>query len=289
MWFANGLVTELMYLGPIRRIFRRIIVAVRAVLFPAAAILCLARAAFPQPAFEVATIKPFDTTKGVMDAGVRVYPGGRLVIHALSLKAMISAAYDAGYWQLSGGEEWMGKDVYDVEAKPPAQSGTYSLRHTRDGIGDERVRLMLQTLLTERFQLKVHRETKTGPVYLLERSGKASLLRPTKYTENQPAVGAPGFSGEVEHAGGHWFLFNVSLPQLAKFASDYVLHKPVIDQTGLEGWFDYRDPDAKVDQDNGDFEGSFTVFIRDIGLKLTSAKGPVETFVIEHAERPSAN
>jgi uncharacterized protein (TIGR03435 family) len=99
-----------------------------------------------------------------MDAGVKIYPGGRLVIHALPLKTLITAAYDAGYWQLSGGEEWMGKDVYDLEAKASPQSGTYSLRHTRYGIGDERVRLMLQTLLTERFQLKIHRETKRGPV-----------------------------------------------------------------------------------------------------------------------------
>ena len=272
-----------------RSVFRRIIVRVRSVLFPVAAILCLARAAFSQPAFEVATIKPVDTKNGVMDAGVKVYPGGRLVVHALPLKTMITAAYDAGYWQLSGGEEWMGKDVYDVEAKPSPKSGTYSLRHTRYGIGDERVRLMLQTLLTERFQLKVHRETKTGPVYLLERSGKPLQLRPTKYTEDQPVFGASGFSGEIEHVGGRWFLFDTSVPQLAKFAADYVLHKPVIDQTGLEGSFDYRDPDAKIDQDNTDFEGSFTVFIRDIGLKLTSAKGPVETFVIEHAEKPLAN
>jgi len=262
---------------------------VRSVLFPVAAIFCLARAAFPQPAFEVATIKPVDTKNGVMDAGVKVYPGGRLVVHALPLKTVITAAYDAGYWQLSGGEEWMGKDVYDVEAKPSPQSGTYSLRHTRYGIGDERVRLMLQTLLTERFQLKVHRETKTGAVFLLERSGNSLLLRPTKYTEDQPVFGASGFSGEIEHAGGRWLLFDTSVPQLAKFAADYVLHKPVIDQTGLEGSFDYRDPDAKIDQGNTDFEGSFTVFIRDIGLKLTSAKGPVETFVIEHAEKPLAN
>src|ERR1700722_692431 len=189
----------------------------RAALFPFAVILCLATMAFPQPAFEVAAIKPVDTTKGIMDAGVRVYPGGRLVIHALPLKALITAAYDAGYWQLSGGEDWVGKDVYDVEAKPAAQSGTYSLRHTRYGIGDERVRQMLQTLLIERFHLKVHRETKTGSVYLLERSGKALLLRPTKYTEDQPVMGAPGFSGEIEHVGGHWFLFNASLPQVAKF------------------------------------------------------------------------
>jgi uncharacterized protein (TIGR03435 family) len=262
---------------------------VRSVLFPLAAILCLPRAAFPQPAFEVATIKPVDTTNGIMDAGIRVYPGGRIVIHALPLKALIVAAYDVGYWQLSGGEDWMKKDVYDVEAKPAAQSGAYSLRHTRDHIGDDRVRQMLQTLLIERFQLKVHRETKTGPVYVLERSGNKFLLRPTTYTEDQPVMGAPGFSGEVEHVGGHWFLFNASVPQLAKFASDYVLHKPVIDQTGLEGSFDYRDPDVKIDLENGDFEGAFTVFIRDIGLKLTSSKGPVEIFVIEHAEKPSAN
>jgi uncharacterized protein (TIGR03435 family) len=262
---------------------------VRSVLFAVAPILCLARAAFPQPAFEAATIKPFDTTNGVRDAGVKVYPGGRLVIHALPLKTLITAAYDLGYWQLSGGEEWMGKDVYDVEAKPSPQSGAYSLRHTRYGIVDERVRLMLQTLLAERFQLKVHRETKTGPVYLLERSGKPLLLHPTKYTEDRPVFGASGFSGEIEHVGGHWFLFDTSVLQLAKFAANYVLHKPVLDQTGLEGSFDYRDPDAKVNQDNSDFEASFTVFIRDLGLKLTSTKGPVETFVIEHAEKPSAN
>jgi uncharacterized protein (TIGR03435 family) len=251
--------------------------------------LSLAGAAFPQPAFEVATIKPSDTKNGIVNAGVTVYPGGRLVIHALPLKSLIVAAYDAAYWQLSGGEEWTGKDDYEVEAKPPAQSGTYSLRHTRFGIGDERVRLMLQKLLTERFQLKLHRETNTGSIYLLERSGKTPLLRPTKYTEDTPVMGAPGFSGEVEHVGGHWFLFDVTVPQLAKFASENVLHKPVIDQTGLEGGFDYRDADSKTEQDNSDVEGSFTVFIRDIGLKLTTAKGPVETFVIEHAEKPSAN
>ena len=59
-----------------------------------------------------------------MDAGVRVYPGGRLVIHALPLKSLITAAYDAGYWQLSGGEKWVENDLYDVEAKPSPRSGT---------------------------------------------------------------------------------------------------------------------------------------------------------------------
>ena len=240
------------------------------------------------PAFEVATIKPFDTKNGVMEAGVHVYPGGRLVIHALALKALVMAAYDIGYWQLSGGEDWMEKDVYDVEAKPAAQSGEYSLRHTRFGIGDERVRQRLQTLLMERFQLKVHRETKTGPVYLLEKSGKTIQLKPTKYTEDQPVNGTAGFSGEIEFVGGHWFVFDSSIPQLAKFASDHILHRPVIDRTGISGSFDYKDPDVKIPQEQ-DFQGSFPFFIQEIGLKLTSSKGPVETLVIEHAEKPTPN
>ena len=264
------------------------IIGMPSLLFRLVVILCIGRTAFSQPSFEVATIKPVDLRNGVKDAGVRVYPGGRVIIHALSLRALIVAAYDVGYWQLSGGDDWTGKDAYDVEAKPAAQSGPYSLRHTRFGIGDERLRLMLQTLLTERFKLALHRETKTGAVYLLERGSKQLLLRPTVYSEDRPAMGAPGFSGEVEYTGGHWFLFNASALDLAKFAGDYVLHKPVTDITGLKGSFDYRDQDAKVAQES-DFEGSFTGFLRDVGLKLTSAKGPLETFAIEHAEKPPEN
>jgi uncharacterized protein (TIGR03435 family) len=260
----------------------------RCALFAFAAILCLTRAAFPQAAFEVATIKPFDTSNGVMEAGVKVYPGGRLVVHAEPLKALIMAAYDVGYWQLSGGETWMEKDVYDVEAKAPEHSGEYSLRHTRFGIGDERVRQMLQTLLADRFQLKLRRETKTGAIYLLEKTGKTLQLKPTKYTEDQPLYGTAGFSGEIEYVGGHWFVFDSSIPQLAKFASDHILHRPVIDQTGIDGSFDYKDTDVKIEQEQN-FQGSFPFFIQEIGLKLTPSKGPVETLVIEHAEKPSPN
>ncbi len=143
----------------VKSLFRRIIVPVRFVLVPFAAMICLARGAFPQPAFEAATIKPVAATRGISSSGVRVYPGGRIAIHALPLKALIVAAYDVGYWQLLGGADWMEKDVYDVEAKPAAQSGTYSLLHSWYGIGDERMRQMLQT---ERFHLKVHRETTTN-------------------------------------------------------------------------------------------------------------------------------
>jgi uncharacterized protein (TIGR03435 family) len=251
-------------------------------------ILGLAGSSFPQAAFEAATIKPFDPKNGIMEAGFHVYPGGRLVAHAVPLKSLIVAAYDLGYWQLSGGEDWMEKDLYDVQAKPAAQSGEYSIRHTRFGIADARVRQMLQMLLADRFHLQVTRETKTGPVYLLERSSKTLQLKPTKYTTDEPVNGTAGFSGEVEYVGGHFFVMDTSMPQLAKFGSNYILHKPVIDKTGLDGSFDYRDTDYKIDQEQ-DFQGGFPIFIQDVGLKLTSSQGPVETLVIRHAEKPSEN
>jgi uncharacterized protein (TIGR03435 family) len=182
----------------------------------------------------------------------------------------------------------MEKELYDVEAKPAAQSGNYVLRHTRFGIGDERVRLMLQTLLAERFHLRVHRQVKAGDIWLLEKSGKPLLLKASNFSEDRPVMGTAGFSGQVEHVGGHIYLFDTSIPQLASFASNYILHKPVLDQTGLSGSFDYRDADAKVPQES-DFEGNFLAFIRNVGLKLTRSKGSVETLVIESAEKPSGN
>jgi uncharacterized protein (TIGR03435 family) len=104
-------------------------------------------------------------------------------------------ACDLACWQASGGEEWMEKDVYDIGAGPAVQSGTYSLRHTRFGIGDARVRQMPETLLADRFQLKLHRATKTGAISPLAKSGKAVQLKPAKYTDDQPLQGTADFSG----------------------------------------------------------------------------------------------
>jgi uncharacterized protein (TIGR03435 family) len=74
------------------------------------------------------------------------------------------------------------KELYDVEAKPPEsdQSNSWNVRYTWWRIEDERLRQMLQALLLERFHLKFVRENSTGPIYLLQKSGKALLLRPTK-------------------------------------------------------------------------------------------------------------
>jgi uncharacterized protein (TIGR03435 family) len=241
------------------------------------------------PEFEVATVKPTDT--GVTQTmGVKIYPGGRVVILAIPLKALITIAFRASYWQISGGPSWMDKDEYNIEARPPEnlQASIRDLRYTLFGIEDEHLREMLQALLIDRFQLKFHRETKTGDVYALERSGKTLLLRPTQIPSASTSASADHF-GSIGYAVGKWMLTGYTMPQLAKFASDYYLHAPVMDRTELSGSFDYRQAVADMDPKYGDNSESFLRFMQDVGLKLERSKGPVETFVMDQAAKPSPN
>jgi len=241
------------------------------------------------PRFDVATIKPIDP-KAMQYGGINIYPGGRIVYGNVSLKQLVCTAFNLSYWQLSGGEDWTGTAAYNVEANPPEdmRSGITNLRHNLFTIEDETLRRMLQALLIDRFQLKFHRETKTGTVYLLERNAKAPLL--LHPTENQPAEGNPATkaTGSIGWAE-KWVLANTTMPQLADFAGDYYIHNLVLDRTELTGSFDYRSPPEDVTTHRSDPDGSFLNLIRDIGLKLEATKSPVEVFVIDHADKPSPN
>jgi uncharacterized protein (TIGR03435 family) len=234
------------------------------------------------PQFEVATIKPIDPN-AVHSVGVEVSPGGTVALNGLTLKGMICTAFNLSYWQIEGGDPWMEKTQYDVVGKPPesVEASQPNPRHTLFGIEDERLRQMLQALLIDRVQLQFHRETKTGKVYLLERNGKALQLRPTNAATAGPAGGI-GFASL-------WDLSNTTMPQLADFASTFYLHRPVFDRTGLSGAFNYRSPPEDYAAYESDPTGSFVEMIQAVGLKLVTAEGPVETFVIDRAEPPSPN
>jgi uncharacterized protein (TIGR03435 family) len=104
------------------------------------------------------------------------------VISGFTLRSLIAAAYRLPVWQISGGEGWIQKDIYLVEGQPPEnlRSSIRNLRHTLFGMEDERLCEMLQTLVADRFQLRFHRETSSGDVYLLERTGKPLGLQPAE-------------------------------------------------------------------------------------------------------------
>jgi uncharacterized protein (TIGR03435 family) len=240
--------------------------------------------------FEVVSLKPSDPNV-MHQVGVQLSPD-RIAMNYETVKGLICVAYNIPYWELSGGEPWMEKEHYDLEAKPPVGEGIapYSQLHANFEVKDERLREMMQAMLADRFHLKFHRETATGTVSILEQSGKPLLLVPSKlkyagmYGEGYSEVG-----GAVEGKGVG--LYNTSMPELAKFLSEALLHHPVIDKTGLDGRYDFRSATivTKEDFESGSVMNLYLPAVNEMGLKLTQAKGPVETFVIDHAERPSAN
>ncbi len=251
------------------------------------------RSAAESTAFEVASIKPIDTGVSHM-VGVTVHPGGRVVISALPLKTLIAIAFRLSYWQISGGDAWTENDRYDLEAKPPekSRSGIKDLRYTLYEIEDEHLREMLQALLIDRFQLRFHRETKTGDIYLLERNGKALRLRPSDAASADTSLSTgTNLFGSIGFAGGRWVLNNTAMAQLAKFAAENVLRSPVVDRTELSGSFDYRQPTSlpQSEANYSDPSDSFLRLIPELGLKLERGKGPIEIFVIDHATKPSPN
>ena len=127
---------------------------IRAMLGLAAFAVCAAFAqnAAPPPAFEVASVKPAPQNEA---ADFRTYPGGRLTMTNLTLEVIIREAFTVKHYQISGGPRWLESDRFDIEAKADGNPSR------------EQMMAMLRTLLAERFQLKVHRETREGDVYAL--------------------------------------------------------------------------------------------------------------------------
>jgi uncharacterized protein (TIGR03435 family) len=242
------------------------------------------------PEFEIATIQPVDTHH-VVDVGTDVQPGGRIRLNGMSLRQMVAVAFNLSYWQIEG-SDWMDRDQYNLVAQPPERirATMPDTRHTSFEIQDQRLRLMLQALLAERFKLRVHRETKPGKVFLLRTSGKALQLHTTRAVAEDPddEGAAPASFGSIDFAG-KWVLYNTTMPQLAKFASDNIMQDPVLDRTALPGSFDYWGPPEDWTMYQNDPAASFLNMLHDVGLKLVPAKGPVVTLVIDHAEPPAPN
>ena len=124
------------------------------------------------PAFEVASVKPWASREV---NGMYTYPGGRIECHGCTLQYLMMNAFNIQPFQLSGGPAWIDNERYEIQAKPPASSkSSQSTPPYAKAPPNEEQRQMLQSLLMDRFQLRDHRETREGPVYLLLK-GKGAL------------------------------------------------------------------------------------------------------------------
>ncbi len=235
------------------------------------------------PAFEVASVKP--AVPSPMGRGIYTYPGGRIAAYGYTLEKLIEEAFRVQPFQVSGGPRWIREDRYDVVAKPPESSkSSKSMPPYPKAPPNDEQRQMLQTLLQDRFRLQYHRETREGPVYLLVRTNKDLKLQDAKNKDDYPwagSVGGGAFSGDGL-AG-----INVSMEELARRLSPY-LERLVLDQTGLTGSYDF-----KYEYHSGDAESdriaSILTSVQALGLKLEPGKSPVETWIVDRAERPAEN
>jgi len=227
-----------------------------------------------QPAFEAATVKaaaPNNRTR------INFQPGGRFTATSMALKTLLSVAYDLREFQIAGGPSWLTSDRYDITAKAESPSAT-----TRDMV------VMLQTLLTERFRLALHWETKELPVYELTVDNGGLKFTASDATKERSLDGGNGRALGAK----------VTMDTLSQFLS-MQLGRTVIDRTGATGAYDIAltwVPDtnpasASPDNPRADTPGPsiFTAVQEQLGLKLMSRRGPVPSIVIDRAERPAAN
>ena len=229
----------------------------------------------PRLAFEVASIKRHPP--GDDSSSMRSTPGRFTSINQPVI-LIVSSAYGVDQRYISGGPAWMRSDPYDFDCR--MDDGEVETRQKLDGKQRQKgLASMLRTMLAERFQLRVRHETKTLPVYALV-VGKGGV----KFHDSAPEDGAAHPSVMV--SGNELTLTNASMAMLAM---NLPVERFVIDQTGLTGKYDLKLHWSRDEGDGADAPNIFTAVQEQLGLKLESTKGPVDTLVIEHIERPSAN
>jgi uncharacterized protein (TIGR03435 family) len=235
-------------------------------------------------AFDAISIRP-NNSGPTIDNGVsrvvtyiRFSSDGFEMVNA-NLKSLISAAYNVKDDAIVGGPNWIVSNHYDVNGKVTGSEGAAPPKLT-----SPRRKLMIRALLADRFKLAVHEESKEAAIYELTiaKSG-VKLHEGTPAPTNTPMTFAPG-----------QISFNAAPIAAIADVLARELHRPVIDKTGLTGKYDitlHWTEQMNLSDNSADTSAPsiFTAVEEQLGLKLTSAKGPVKTLVIDHVEPPTDN
>jgi uncharacterized protein (TIGR03435 family) len=232
---------------------------------------------FAQPAIDVASIKPSDPGITAMN---NHFSADRFTLIGYAAKTLIQSAFGMKDYQILNAPDWTRSERWTLEIKTTAPT-TYEQKFQ-----------LLQPLLADRFQLKVHRETKTMPIYSLVVAKGGPKLKKSD----------PEQRGGVRYGNqiiGHKYDIRMLAPNLTG-----ELNMPVVDNTGLTGIYDIDlkwTPDPSR-PDFGDVHNPadlpapdpnrpeiFTAIKEQLGLELKAEKGPVDVIVIDHVERPTPN
>jgi uncharacterized protein (TIGR03435 family) len=241
-------------------------------------------AANANPSFEVATIKP---SKPDQQGKVLTVQGRKMVVVNQTLKDLVGFAYGLHSTQILGLPAWAESDHYDITAQPDGEGMPNAAQ----------LKKMLQKLIVERYKLTFHHEQKQLSVYVLSvaKSGP-KLPKSTSDPKGLPGIGFRQLGAMVA--------VNASMNDLCVLGlQGVVLDRPVLDQTGIDGKFDFQlnwTPDdsqfaffnvkvpAPSDTANAP-PNLYTAIQEQLGLKLDATKAAADVLVIDHVEKPSQN
>jgi len=230
------------------------------------------------PEFEVATIKLSRPEERLSI----VIKGRQFMTTASSVYDLATFAYGVHARQITNGPPWLETEKYDVIAQPGG-----------DGQPNrQQVQVMVQKLLADRFRLAFHRDKKELSVFAIVVAKTGTKLNRSSDQNGTPGA---GFNGP-----GRMIVKSATISDFAGFMQRYVMDRPVVDQTHITGKFDFT---LNWTPNESQFEGRafdpttqtsdvpelFTAIQDQLGLKLESAKVPVEVLVMDHVEKPSDN
>ena len=252
----------------------------KAILTFAIALPALAQPA-ASPAFEVVSVRP--TPPEAMNRlrqdfctkGIAHFTAG-----AVPINWVFGYAYRLKGYQIIDAPAWMDDfNTYDIKGKGS------------DIVTDAQCRLMVQSILVDRFKLVSHTEMRDMPVYLLTIAKNGPKLRAVRTEEAQ--TGPIKLNGSVQFsaAGLPTWKDGWDMPALAAYLTDFA-GRPVVDHTGIKGMWaitlNYSMPGAPH-REGDDFPDLFTAVQGQLGLKLEPGKAPVEVRIIDQVEKPAAN
>jgi bla regulator protein blaR1 len=258
----------------------------------------------PLPSYEVATIKTMDPKAPgagmTMPSGARFHCVKNYILNAYGVSTLSQE-------QLVGGPAWVTAEDYVIEGKAPEELRAAMLKMTNDERRDTN-RKMQQSLLADRFKLKVHFETREMAVYELEPAkgglkvtevpapppfvpgtpppppgGGAPVMRPGMLSVRMP--GPQGGAGSVLGMAMTMATLISMLRQTPEVGG-----RAIVDKTGFKSNFDVNLKWAGFGS-GSDVDGPsfFTALEEQLGLKLKATKGMVEVLVIDSIERPTEN
>jgi uncharacterized protein (TIGR03435 family) len=236
----------------------------------------------PRPSFEVTSVKPVQRDKRTGPGQLRYSPQG-VDFSNVPLSWVIGEAYGVAYNRVSSSDQRIG----DMLFSPAGTAYFFDIAAKADhSVPKEQIRLMLQSLLANRFALVAHREPRVQQVYKLVAGKSGPKLREAAAGgEPMCSFGPNGFVCQ-----------NVEMTRFTGMLS-MLMDRPVVDATGLAGSYDFT---LRFEGGQPGQEGKAAVaewlsssifpdIEKQLGLRLESDKGAVDYLIVDHAEKPDAN